>query len=332
MEKGFSSSKYIKAQTKEIKKRLGKYSRLYLEIGGKPCSDGHASRVLPGYKKTLKLDIFKSLGNLEIIYCISAKDISSKRRLGDFSLNYKQQALRDLSTFKKQNLEVRSVVITIYEGEKKAFDFSKVLSKLGVKIYFHEKTKNYLQSPIKALNSYKTQPYVSVISNLVVVTGPSGNSGKMAVALNQLYHENKNKFSSGFAKFETFPIHNLPLNHPINIAYEAATADLQDKVMLDPHKKNEVNYNRDIKNFEILKIIMKGRKSFNYKSVTDMGINMAKQGIVNDSICRKAAINEIKRRYTYYLNEFKQGRESRKTIQRMDEIMKKLNIRLCPEF
>lgn len=325
MKRGFDSYKYIKAQTQEIRKRLGKYSRLYLEIGGKPCSDGHASRVLPGYKKTLKLNILKSLGSLEIIYCINAKDIISSRRLGDFKLDYKQQALKDLLTFKKNKLKVSSVVITMYEGEKPALDFSKVLSKLGKKIYFHSKTKDYLKSPNNALNSYKTQSYVSVNSKLIVVTGSSGNSGKMAVALNQLYHECKININSGFAKFETFPIHNLPLSHPINIAYEAATADLQDKIMLDPRKKSEVNYNRDIKNFEILKMIMKGRKSFNYKSVTDMGINMAKQGIINDAVCRQAAIKEILRRYKYYANEYKKGRELKATIERMNTIISKLN-------
>jgi len=322
---GFFSAEYIKAQTHEIKKRLGKYPRLYLEIGGKPCSDGHASRVLPGYKKTLKLDILKSLGNLEIIYCINAKDINSNRRLGDFKLNYKQQTLKDLSTFKKQKLKVKSIVITMYEGEKEAFEFSKVLSRLGVKIYFHSKTKNYLKSAENALNSYKNQPYISSRSKLVVVTGPSGNSGKMAVALNQLYHESKININSGFAKFETFPIHNLPLNHPINIAYEAATADLQDKVMSDPRKKDEVNYNRDIKNFSILKLIMKGRKNFPYKSVTDMGINMTKAGIIRDSVCRQAAIKEILRRNKYYTDEYQKGRESPRTIERMKVILTKLN-------
>lgn len=329
---GFSSQKYIKAQKKEIQKRLKKFDRLYLEIGGKICYDGHASRVLPGYKPETKINFLKSLTNLSLIYCVNAEDLQSNRILGDKRLNYEQQTFSDLKVLDKAKIN-SVVVITKYSKEPKAYELKKKLENLGKKVYFHKRIEGYYYDLDKILNGFSKQQYIPVKTKLVVVSGPAGNSGKMATALSQIYHELRQGQKSGFAKYETFPIWNLPLNHPINIAYEAATADLQDRVMIDSYhfkayKIKSVNYNRDIKNFGILiKLIQKITKQkipFGYKSPTDMGINMLKQGIINDKICREAAIREIHRRSDFYKQEYAKGRESKKTIQRMDEILKKI--------
>ena len=333
MKRGFDSSRYVKAQTKEILKRVNKFKRLYLEFGGRLIYDGHASRVLPGYKKTTKVELLKKLKNPEIIYCINSKDLQSKRVLGLKKRSYQEQSLKDLRDIKKFGLKNNIIVITRFGGEQKAKKFSKKLEAKGKTVYFHKEIKGYSKSVNKAIEGYKTQPYISIKNDLIIVSGPAGGSGKMAVALSQIYHEKKKKIKSGFAKFETFPFWNLSLDHPINLAYEAATADLQDVIMIDPfHKKAynkiAVNYNRDIKNFSILqalsKKITKEKFPFRYKSPTDMGINMAKIGIIDDKICRNASIKEINRRYNFYKKEFKKGRESKSTIKRMEQILEKL--------
>jgi len=333
MKRCFDSSKYIKAQIAEILKRVKKFKRLYLEFGGQLVYDGHASRVLPGYKKTTKIELLKKLGNTEVIYCINAKDLQSKKVLGMRGRSYQKQALKDLRDIKKFGLKNDIIVITRFSDEKKAKKFSEELETMGKTIYFHKEIKGYSKSVDKAINGYKTQPYIPIKNNLIIISGPAGGSGKMAVALSQIYHEKKKKIDSGFAKFETFPFWNLSLDHPINLAYEAATADLQDKTMIDPyHKKaynkKAVNYNRDIENFSILQAISKKithkKFPYGYKSPTDMGINMAKKGIIDDKICRDSAIKEIKRRYNSYKKEFKKGRESKLTIKRMEQIMKNL--------
>jgi uncharacterized protein (UPF0371 family) len=307
-------------------KRVKKFKRLYLEFGGKLIYDNHASRVLPGYKKTTKIELLKKLGNTEVVYCISAKDLQSKKLLVMGKRTYREQALKDLRDIKKFGIKNDVVVITKFGGEKKAKNFSKKLEKMGKSVYFHKEIKGYNKSVNKAIKGYKTQPYIPIKKNLIIISGPAGGSGKMAVALSQIYHEKNRKIESGFAKFETFPFWNLPLDHPINLAYEAATADLQDKIMVDLHHKKAygkeaVNYNRDIENFLILKAI---NKKFSYKSPTDMGVNMAKKGVIDDKICRDASIKEIKRRYAFYKKEFKKGRASKLTIKRMEQIMEKL--------
>jgi len=334
MEKGFSSEKYILAQRKKVLERINRFDRLYLEFGGKLCYDGHASRVLPGYRKTLKIEFLRSLKNLELIYCINAKDISSEKRLGDHNFTYKQQTLYDFKCFKKYKISSENVVISRYEREKEARDFSKILENIGKKVYFHKETKNYLQSAKNAIKGLSNQEYVPVKKRIVVVTGPAGGSGKMAVALAQIFHEFQKGLKPGFAKFETFPIWNLSLGNPLNLAYEAATADLQDKIMIDPyHLKaygiKAVNYNRDIKNFLILREISRKitneKNPFGYRSPTDMGINMLKEGIINGEICQQAAIKEIRRRHKIYSKEFSKKRESKKTLERIKQIIAKLN-------
>ena len=334
MKRGFSHRKYIFAQKSEILKRLNLFDRLYLEIGGKLVYDVHASRVLPGYKKTAKIDLLKSLGDVEIIYCVNAKDLVSSRHLGDFDLNYKKQVLKDIIDIKKKGLKVNFVCITRYEREKGIMDFKKILERKGIKVIVHHEIKNYLKSIKDVLTGYSKEKIIPVKSKIVAITGPAGGSGKMSTALNQIYLDRKKGLKSGFAKYETFPIWNLPMNHPVNIAYEAATADLGDINMIDPYHKrayhvNAVNYNRDIENFSILKKIGKklfSKGKFKYKSPTDMGVNMAKEGIIDDKICRRAGIREIKRRWKVYSREFKKNRETEETLKRMKEIMKKVNL------
>jgi len=333
MKKGFETKKYIRAQKEEILKRTKKFNRLYLEFGGHLPYDGHASRVLPGYNPKTKLKLLKTLGKLEIIYCVNAKDLSSKKRLGDFKLNYKKQTLKDLRLFKRAGLKVDYVVITKFSNEKEAEKLKNILDKKVRKVYFHKEVKGYSKSVKKAIKAYKENPTVPITSKLVIITGAASGSGKMATAMSQIYSDVNRKIKAGFAKFETFPIHNLPLEHPINIAYEAATADLQDKNEIDPYhlkhyKKKAVNYNRDIDNFAILmrisRLITKNKAAFGYHSPTDMGVSNTKAGIIDDEICKQAAIKEIKRREKVYLHEFKKGRETKETLTRMKEILRKL--------
>jgi uncharacterized protein (UPF0371 family) len=338
MKKGFDSKKYFAIQGSEILKRRNLFDRLYLEIGGKLVYDLHASRVLPGYKKTTKIDLLKSFDVLEIIYCVNAKDLISSRHLGDFDLDYKKQVLKDIKDIKKKGLGVDFVCITRYEGEKGVDVFKKLLEKKGIEVIVHHEIKNYLGSVDDVLKAYSKEKRIPIKKKLVVVTGPAGGSGKMSTALNQIYLDRKKGIKSGFAKYETFPIWNLPLNHPVNVAYEAATADLGDVNMIDPyHEKaygvKAVNYNRDIENFEILKNIGNRlflKDKFPYKSPTDMGVNMAKEGIIDDEVCSNAAIKEIKRRWKIYSREFEKGRESEKTLKRMKEILKKVKIKDNP--
>jgi uncharacterized protein (UPF0371 family) len=331
--RGFDSEIYVKEQTEEILKRVKKFKRIYLEWGGKLIYDDHASRVLPGYEKTAKAKVLKKLKGSEIIYCINAQDLQSNKVLGLKDFSYKKQALKDLKDMKKFKLKNNIIIITRFGGENKAKKFAEELKELGKKVYFHSEIKGYTKDVNKAVKGYEVQQYIPIKSNLIIISGPAGGSGKMSVALSQIYHERKRKINSGFVKFETFPIWNLPLKHPINLAYEAATADLQDKVMIDPfHKKaykvNAVNYNRDIKNFLILQAITRkitGEKfPYGYKSPTDMGINMAKKGIIDDNACREAAIKEINRRYKAYKEEFRKGRERKETIKRMGEILREI--------
>lgn len=333
MKKGFDYKKYIDAQSAELYRRLNKFERLYLEFGGKLISDGHASRVLPGYKKTTKIDLLKKLENFEIIYCVNAKDLESGEILSDFKLNYYKQTIKDIKAIEKAGFIVRHVLITMYEGEKKALQLKKELQTKKRKVLFHYKIKEYPDNLKKVLEGYNNQPFLKLKEKLIILTGTAGGSGKMATCLSQICHEIKKGKNTGFAKFETFPIWNLPLSHPINIAYEAATANLGDINMIDPyHKKaynkSAVNYNRDIENFTILKKIInkitKKKHPFGYKSPTDMGISMAKEGIIDDEVCKKAATKEIKRRWKIYNKEFRKGREKKDTIERMKKILKKI--------
>lgn len=331
--KGFDSKKYIQAQTISILKRINEFDKLYLEFGGKLTYDGHASRVLPGFNPMTKINLLKNLGDFEIIYCINANDLHSKKRLGDFEINYKEQVIKDIKDIRKKGLDIEHLCITFYKSREDIDNFKKLIEKMGINVYLHKEIEGYPNKTKKILNGFLKQDFIKTKSKLIIVTGASSGSGKMATAMAQIYHERKNGIKAGFSKYELFPIWNLPLKHPINVAYEAATADIGDYNMLDPYhlkeyKKKAINYNRDVENFAILKKIyslVAGKKiNSKFKSPTDMGVNKAKEGIINDNICKRAAIKEIKRRYKIYKKEFEAGRESEKTVKRMKKILKKI--------
>ena len=332
---GFDTEKFLNAQTSSIKDRVGKFDKLYLEFGGKLYYDSHASRVLPGYRPTAKIDLLKQLGDIDIIVCLSAKHIEEGKKRGDSGLTYDFQTLKDISDIRENGLEVNSVVITRYSGEVSADKFKEKLENYGFKVYMHSEIDGYPGDMEKVMAGYENQPLVDAGKKLTIVTGAGANSGKMATCLSQIYNERKKGIKTGFAKFETFPIWNLDLNHPINIAYEAAAADLLDVNLIDPfHKKaydvNSVNYNRDIENFDILINLMKNITGevdpFGYKSPTDMGVNTAAQGIIDDEVCREASRQEIVSRYFKYKKEKIEGNERQETLDYMDEIMKKAGV------
>ncbi len=334
---GFDTDKYLKEQTEKILERVGKFEKLYLEFGGKLCYDLHAGRVLPGYNPTTKIELLKKLGDIEIICCISAKDIERGRVRRDFGLTYDNQILKDISDIKDFGLNVSSVVITRYSNEHSAEIFRKKLENFGIKVYVHNEIGGYPNDIEKVLNGYEKQPYIETTKKLIIVTGVGGNSGKMATCLSQISHERKKGHKTGFAKFETFPIWNLELDHPVNVAYEAATADLKDVNMVDTFHKNAynvtaINYNRDLENFAILQNLMQKitqeQDPFGYKSPTDMGVNAAKTGIIDDNICREAAKQEIIRRGLRYKREKIEGIETQDTLDIMQNLLKKVDAKI----
>jgi uncharacterized protein (UPF0371 family) len=336
---GFDTRKYLEAQTSEILERVKKFDkRLYLEFGGKLCYDFHASRVLPGYEPDTKTKLFrKLLKDMQIIYCVSAKDIQRGKIRGDFGLPYDQQTLKDIGDLRDRGLNVSCVALTLYKGESLAGRFKRYLKNLGFKVHVFTEIKGYPNDLnfVVSDKGYGSQPYIKIEKPLIVVTGAGGGSGKMSLCLSQMYHDHKRGINSGFAKFETFPIWNLPINHPVNTAYEAATADLGDYNMVDPfHKKKygitAINYNRDIENFGLMKNILDRitGDGIPYNSPTDMGVNKAKIGIISDKACREASKQEIIRRYFRYKEEFMLGVESKETVERAKEIMKKAGLKI----
>lgn len=338
---GFDTQKYLEAQTKAILKRVNKFEgKLYLEFGGKLCYDLHAARVLPGYEPTAKIQLLKKLKDIEIIYCISAKDIQRGRVRRDFGLTYDNQTIKDIADIKSFGLKVRAVVINLYAGESLAKTFKQKLEQRGIEAHFFNMLEGYPNALDRVVSKtgYGAQPYIKTSKPIVIVTGAGGGSGKMSFCLSQMYHDHKKGIKSGFAKFETFPIWNLPLNHPVNVAYEASTADLQDVNMVDPfHKKaygvTSINYNRDVENFRILKemiarIVSDKNFAATYRSPTDMGVNTAKAGIVDEKVIRAAARQEIVRRYFRYFRERIEGVESQATVDWMEKIMVKAGVKL----
>ncbi len=335
---GFNNQKYFKAQLNTIKKRAKHFDRIYLEIGGRLTYDGHASRVLPGYDPKNKVEILKLLKNeAEVLYCISSHELQKGTKWSNTGLTLDKLALKEIHELENDGIKVHGVVATRFSGEKKVLEFKKTLEEEGKNLYTTYNIKGYPYEMHEIFNKhgFNAQPYIPATRKIIIVTGAGANSGKMFVCLSQIFHEDKRGLNSGFAKWETFPIWNLPLNHEINIAYEAATADIQDYNMIDPfHKKKygieAVNYNRDVENFYILKkIITRIAKPRNYMhkyaSPTDMGMNMAKKGITNDKQCRKAAQEEIIRRKKFYEKELK-GEQKQKTLKRMEEIFKSAKI------
>ena len=262
MKRGFDTKQYSKAQTLEILKRAQKFDKLYLEIGGKLLSDDHASRVLPGYNRTCKLKIIRELQDPEIIYCINTKDLISKRHVGRYNLTTEEKALKDLVDLEILGFKPK-VVITRFEKEKSIKNFVTIIKKMKLRVYLSSEIANYGDTQA-TLAGYRKQKLIPTKSKLIVITGVGSDSGKMGLALSQIYKEQQKekKKKIGFTKFESFPVWNLPISHPINLAYEAATADVKDKNMIDPYhkkayKKNATNYNRDIENFGILQKILK---------------------------------------------------------------------------
>ncbi|MGB4984449.1 MAG: DUF1846 domain-containing protein [Erysipelotrichaceae bacterium] len=332
----FDNNKYIKLQSEHIKERIASFdNKLYLEFGGKLFDDNHASRVLPGFKPDSKLQMLLALKeHVEIIIAVSAHDIEKNKVRSDLGITYDAEVLRLIDAFRLSGLFVGSVCITQYSNQQAALAFKKRLGKLGVKCYFHYIIDGYPYNLdlIVSKDGFGKNQYVETEKPLVVVTAPGPGSGKMAVCLSQLYHDHENGLKSGYAKFETFPIWNLSVKHPVNLAYEAATADLNDVIMIDPYHLeayNEVtvNYNRDIEVFPVLNSILTSisGKSI-YQSPTDMGVNMIGYCIIDDDVVQESAKAEIIRRYyrAVYENIFEDG--SVEAVSKIEGLMKQLDI------
>lgn len=336
MKTGFDNQKYLKLQKENILKRISSFeNKLYLEMGGKLFDDLHASRVLPGFEPDVKVKLLESLKDkVEIVVCISANDIEKNRIRADLGLSYDNEVLRLIDSFRDLGLLVSSIVITLYKGQSSAQKFATKLERRGEKVYFHTYTKGYPNDVdvIVSEEGYGANPYIETTRPLVVVTAPGPSSGKLATCLSQLYHDYKKGLKSGYAKFETFPVWNLPLKHPVNVAYESATADIKDINMIDPYHFNKygeltVNYNRDIEVFPVLKNILKKITGKNiYYSPTDMGVNMVGYAITNDAVCQQASKEEIIRRYYRYRCDYKKGNTSIDTIDRVQILMNELEL------
>ena len=317
MKLGFDNEKYQIMQSEHIRQRISQFdNKLYLEFGGKLFDDYHASRVLPGFAPDSKLRMLKQLSDqAEIVIVISAGDIEKNKVRGDLGITYETDVLRLIDAYTNEGFRVGSVTITQYTGQESALLFKHHLEKLGIKVYIHYSIPGYPNNPalIVSDEGYGKNEYIETTRPLVIITAPGPGSGKMATCLSQLYHEHKRGIRAGYAKFETFPIWNIPLKHPVNLAYEAATADLNDVNMIDPfhleaYNVTTVNYNRDVEIFPVLQTIFeKIYGESPYKSPTDMGVNMAGNCIIDDEVCQNAARQEIIRRYYKSLNALAQG-------------------------
>ncbi len=333
----FSNDIYVEKQAHEIKQRINQFDgKLYLEFGGKLFDDFHASRVLPGFEEGTKIKLLQSLKDeVEIIICISSDDIEKTKVRADLGISYDMDVLRLIDEFENLGIKVTGVVLTKYNYQSAADNFITKLSNLGVKSYKHYIIPNYPTDveTIVSEDGYGKNEYVETEKPLVVVTAPGPGSGKLAVCLSQVYHENKNKKFAGYAKFETFPIWNLPLKHPVNLAYEAATVDLLDLNMIDSYHleaygETAVNYNRDIEAFPIVKAILKkitGNEDF-YRSPTDMGVNMAGYAIIDDEAAKYASNQEIIARYYSAMCDYKLGKMGKKEIEKLENILGQLDL------
>ena len=336
MKIGFDNDKYLKMQSEHIKERIAKFdNKLYLEFGGKLFDDYHASRVLPGFKPDSKLQMLLQLKEqAEVVIAISAEDIASNKIRGDYGITYDQEVLRLIDEFTEYGLFVGSVCITKYFQQPEVDNFIKVLDVHGIKNFKHYKIAGYPNDVAKIVSDdgYGKNEFIKTTRPLVVVTAPGPGSGKMATCLSQLYHEYKHGVKAGYAKFETFPIWNIPLKHPVNLAYEAATADLNDVNMIDPfhleaYGKTTVNYNRDIEIFPVLNAMFEliaGESP--YKSPTDMGVNMAGNCIIDDEACCEASKMEIIRRYYDAVNRVAKEEASESEVYKIELLMKQAKI------
>ena len=330
---GFDNNKYLSLQSEKIKERISNFGdKLYLEFGGKLFDDYHASRVLPGFAPDSKLRMLLQLADqAELVVAINAADIEKNKVRHDLGITYDLDVLRLIQEFRDKGLYVGSVVITQYSGQASADQFRMKLEHMGIKVYRHYMIDGYPSnvSRIVSDEGYGKNEYINTTRPLVIITAPGPGSGKMATCLSQLYHENKRGIKAGYAKFETFPIWNLPLKHPVNMAYEAATADLNDVNMIDPfhleaYNQTTVNYNRDVEIFPVLNAIFDGIYGESpYKSPTDMGVNMAGFCIIDDAACREASNQEIIRRYYQALNRLATEEGSQEEVYKIELLMKK---------
>lgn len=333
---GFDNDKYLSMQSEHIRERIGQFGdKLYLEFGGKLFDDYHASRVLPGFAPDSKLQMLLQLADqAEMIISINAADIERNKIRHDLGITYDQDVIRLIGVYKEKGLYVSSVVITRYAGQSSADVFQKKLEAIGIKVYHHYSIDGYPNNVEKIVSDegYGKNEYVETTRPLVIVTAPGPGSGKMATCLSQLYHENKRGVKAGYAKFETFPIWNIPLKHPVNLAYEAATADLNDVNMIDPfhleaYGETTVNYNRDIEIYPVLAAMFEGIYGHcPYKSPTDMGVNMAGNCIVDDEACQEASKQEIIRRYYQSVNRFVRDEATKDEVYKQELIMKQAKI------
>ncbi|MBS4218881.1 DUF1846 domain-containing protein [Bacillus sp. FJAT-49711] len=334
---GFDSEKYLKEQSSYILERVQHYDKLYLEFGGKLIGDKHAKRVLPGFDEDAKLKLLATLKEkAEIIICVYASDIERNKIREDYGITYDQDVLRLIDEYRGYGISVNSVLITRYQEQPNAKVFMAKLERNGIDVYTHRSIEGY-PTNVEAIlgeEGFAKNPYIETSKPIIVVTGPGPASGKLATCLNQMYHEHELGNKIGYAKFETFPVWNLPLKHPVNIAYEAATVDLKDVNMIDNYHYEAygevaVNYNRDIETFPVIKRIIEkitGKESV-YQSPTDMGVNRLKSGIIDDQVVREAAKQEIIRRSFAVENDYKKGLADEDTLRRMQVILEEINLK-----
>ncbi|MDD3429361.1 MAG: DUF1846 domain-containing protein [Oscillospiraceae bacterium] len=338
LKKGFDNTLYMQKQKQHILERIARFNgKLYLEFGGKLFDDYHASRVLPGFEPDAKIRLLHELRDqVEVVFCVSAGNIEKTKIRADLGISYDMDVLRQIDDITAMGITVNSVVITQYTGQPAADLFVNKLNARGVKNYIHRPIAGYPADVdhIVSDEGYGSNPYIETTKPLVVVTAPGPGSGKLATCLSQVYHEYKRGTIAGYGKYETFPIWNIPLKHPVNLAYEAATADLQDVNMIDPfhleaYGVTTVNYNRDVEAFPIVRTILTritGDEKF-YCSPTDMGVNMAGYAIVDDACCREASCQEVIRRYYKGLADLRQGKEKPETVEKLTLIMQQLNLK-----
>lgn len=336
MKIGFDNNKYLKMQSEHIRERISQFGdKLYLEFGGKLFDDYHASRVLPGFAPDSKLQMLLQLADqAEMIISINAADIEKNKVRHDLGITYDQDVLRLIEVYREKGLYVSSVVITRYTGQAALKSFEAKLENRGIKVYHHYSIEGYPNNiaHIVSDKGYGKNDYVETTRPLVVVTAPGPGSGKMATCLSQLYHENKRGVKAGYAKFETFPIWNIPLKHPVNLAYEAATADLNDVNMIDPfhleaYGVTTVNYNRDIEIYPVLAAMFEGiYGECPYQSPTDMGVNMAGNCIIDDEVCQEASRQEIIRRYYHSMNRLRREEATKDEIYKLELLLKQAKV------
>jgi len=335
---GFDNDKYLQEQSAAILDRVGRFGhKLYLEFGGKLLFDYHASRVLPGFDPNVKMRLLAKLKeDAEILLCIHAGAIERKKMRADFGITYDADAMKLIDDLREWGVELRGVIITRFDRQPGAVQFKNKLQRRSIPVYTHRPTTGYPTEVDRIVNSegYGANPYIKTEKPLVVVTGPGPGSGKLATCLSQIYHDHLQGIHSGYAKFETFPIWNLPLMHPVNVAYEAATADLHDVNMIDPFHleacgQTAINYNRDVEAFPVLHKILEritGAEPI-YRSPTEMGVNRASAGIVNDDAVQAASRAEVIRRYFRYSSEYVMGLAEERTVQRVERLMEVLHIK-----